>query len=137
MKFDLCKEYRFAKGTLTSSKTGKVYDIRLDKDDRFYSYIKPYIAAGKVVGLKKFMIDKIEISDNDNTFFDEDYCSLNSIVLAKYDNNEVFAFELSIKNVKIHNTNVSRQVYENKNWVLVLYEMEVPYQTDITLEMRT
>ena len=22
MKFDLCKEYRFAKGTLTSSKTG-------------------------------------------------------------------------------------------------------------------
>ena len=102
MNFNLCNEYRFAEAKLTSSKSGKVYNFRLDESDRFYSYIKPYIVAGKVEGQKKLMVDTIEIPNADSAFLNDGPFLLEAIILANDGSGLYTAFELSIKNIRIN-----------------------------------
>ena len=136
MFFKACKEYKVTQGKLVSNQSGKEYFFRLDRNDRFYSYIKPYIVAGGVSSLTRLMIDKIIITDIDKTFFTEQSFFLTTLVLAKDANDVYWAYELSINNIKINNTNVSKQSYQNDCFELNLYEMEIPYQTPISIKER-
>lgn len=136
MNFNLYKEYHFFKSKLTSIKNGKSYTIHLDKNDRFYSYLKPHLTTGKVSALTKLMIDKLTVEDTDRTFLNEDYFSLNTTILAKDSNDTFYAYELSIKKLKINRINVTKQSYENSNSTLSLCEMEIPYLTDINVVLK-
>ena len=113
MNFNFCKEYRFAEAKLTSSKSGNVYNFRLDKNDRFYSYIKPHIIAGKVEGQTKLMVDTIEIDDGDTTFLNDSPFLLEAIILAKDGSGLYTAFEMSIKNIRINQIDVSRITHQD------------------------
>ena len=136
MDFRVCKEYKFTQGKLVSHQSGREYAFRLDRNDRFYSYIKPYIVSGGVSSLTKLMIDTITITDIDKTFFTEQSFSLITFVLAKDNNDVCWAYELSINNIKINSTNVSKQSYKQDCFELDLYEMEIPYQTSISIKER-
>ena len=134
MNFNFCKEYRFSEAKLTSSKSGNVYNFRLDKNDRFYSYIKPHIIAGKVEGQTKLMVDTIEIDDGDTTFLNDSPFLLEAIILAKDGSGLYTAFEMSIKNIRINQIDVSRMTYQDGCLILSLYEMVIPYQTEISIK---
>jgi hypothetical protein len=134
MNFNLCKEYRFAKAKLTSSKSGKVYEFRLDKYDRFYTYIKPHIVAGKVEGQTKLMVDTIEIPNADSAFLNDGPFLLEAIILANDGSGLYMAFELSIKNIRINQVDVSRMTCQDGCLILSLYEMVIPYQTEISIK---
>lgn len=134
MNFNLCKEYHFAEAKLTSSKSSKVYNFRLDEYDRFYSYIKPYIVAKKFEGQKKLMVDTIEIDDGDTTFLNDSPFLLEAIILANDGSGLYTAFELSIKNIRINQVDVSRMTCQDGCLILSLYEMVIPYQTEISIK---
>lgn len=134
MNFNLYKEFYFAEGKLTSCQSGKIYNFRLDKDDRFYSYIKPHFIAGKVSGQTKLMIDTMEIINGDGAFLNEGSFTLEAFIVAKDRNDVCTVFDLCIKNIKINNINVSRISYKNDCLILTLYEMEIPYQTTISIK---
>ena len=134
MNFNFCKEYRFAEAKLTSSKSGNVYNFRLDKNDRFYSYIKPHIIAGQVEVQTKLMVDTIEIDDGDTTFLNDSPFLLEAIILAKDGSGLYTAFEMSIKNIRINQIDVSRMTYQDGCLILSLYEMVIPYQTEISIK---
>ena len=134
MNFNLCKEYRFAKAKLTSSKSGKVYNFRLDKYDRFYSYIKPHIVAGKVEGQTPLMVNTIEIPNADSAFLNDGPFLLEAIILASDANGVYMAFDLSIKNIRINQVDVSRMTYQDDCLILSLYEMVILYQTEISIK---
>ena len=137
MKLNLNNEFRFSQGTLTSIQSGNVYQFRLEKYDRFYSYIKPYILAGKVSGLTKLMIDTLTIIGTDRTFFNERTFSLNAVLLVKDSNDVFWSFDIAINNIKINQTNVSKLLCEDGNLICQLCELEMPYQTDILISERT
>lgn len=131
MDLTLYNEYRFTEGKLISNQSGKTYVFYLENNDRFYTYLKPHINAGKVSGLTRLMIDTLTIEDSNKSFFDEESFLLNAIILAK-DKQDVFhAFNVTIKNIKINRVDVSKLAYKNENWVLDLFEMEIPYLTKI------
>ena len=136
MNLNAYKEYRFTQGTLTSKENGKVYCFRLDKNDRFYTYMKPHISAGGVQGQTKVMIDKLTVEKTDRTFLDEKSFTLNALILAKDNNDMVWSFEVTINNVKMNHIDVSKVSYENGDLVCILYQMEVPYHTKINVVER-
>ena len=53
MNLNAYKEYRFTQGTLTSKESGRVYCFRLDKNDRFYTYMKPHIQPAVYKGKQR------------------------------------------------------------------------------------
>ena len=136
MNFNSCKEYRFAQGTLVSTESGKVYNFRLDRNDRFYTYMKPHISAGGVQGQTKVMIDTLTIEKTDKSFLDEKSFTLNALILAKDNNDMVWAYEITINNVKMNYIDVSKLSYENGDLVCNLYEMVIPYHTKIKVTER-
>ena len=136
MNFNSCKEYRFVQGTLVSTESGKVYNFRLDRNDRFYSYMKPHISAGGVQGQTKVMIDTLTIEKTDKSFLDEKSFTLNALILAKDNTDTVWAYEITINKIKMNYVDVSKLSYENGDLVCTLYEMELPYHTKINITER-
>ncbi|MBQ7330215.1 MAG: hypothetical protein IJW94_00230 [Oscillospiraceae bacterium] len=136
MNLSLCDEYRFVQGKLIATQSGKAYKFHMDKYDRFYTYIKPYIKAGKVSGLTKLMIDTLTIENADKLFLDEKSFSLNAVILAKDNQNTYWSFDVTINNIKINCIDVSKLSYESENLVCSLCEMEIPYQTEIHIVER-
>lgn len=121
---------------MTSKENGKVYCFRLDKNDRFYTYMKPHISAGGVQGQTKVMIDKLTVEKTDRTFLDRKAFILNALILAKDNNDIVWSFEATINNVKMNHIDVSKVSHENGDLVCTLYQMEVPYHTKINVVER-
>lgn len=136
MNFNLYNEYRFTQGKLISTQSGKKYEFNLDRQDRFYTYLKPHITNGKVTGLTKLMIDTLAVKDTDKSFWDENTFSLNTIILARDNSGVYYSYEISIKNIKINRVDVSKLSYENERWICTLCEMEIPYQTNIDIVER-
>lgn len=136
MNFNLYDEYRFTQGKLISTQSGKKYEFNLDRQDRFYTYLKPHITNGKVTGLTKLMIDTLAVKDTDKSFWDENTFSLNTIILARDNSGVYYSYEISIKNIKINRIDVSKLSYENESWICTLCEMEIPYQTNIDIVER-
>ncbi|MBQ6994471.1 MAG: hypothetical protein IJN64_08310 [Lachnospiraceae bacterium] len=134
MNLNIYKEYKFINGKFTATKTGNEYEFSLKDDDRFYIYLKPYIINEKVEGLTHLMIDEIVISDANNTFFEEKSFTLNATILAKDQNNFMCPFTLTMKKaVKLNDIKTSKKSYRNGEWSLTLYELEIPYKTDIDI----
>ena len=136
MNINAYKEYRFTKIKLISKQSGRVYDLRLEKDDRFYVYLKPYIVAENVDNSVKLMVDDMIIEDINKTFFEEDAFAFQAIMLAKDKNDYVYGYEFSIENVRFNHLNVSKQKYENNYLICSLYEMVIPSHTKIELSER-
>ena len=136
MNLDLYKEYRFTQANLTSTQSGKIYNCRFDRNDRFYSYLKPYIKTGGVLELTNLMIDMLVIENFDETFFEEKSFTFNAIILAKDKEDIVWSYDITINNIKINRVNVSKLSYENKDLVLTLCQMEIPYRTEINISKR-
>lgn len=136
MNFNLYDEYRFTQGKLISSQSGKKYEFNLDRQDRFYTYLKPHITNRKVTRQTKLMIDTLAVKDTDKSFWDENTFSLNTIILARDNSGVYYSYEISIKNIKINRVDVSKLSYENERWICTLCEMEIPYQTNIDIVER-
>ena len=133
MNLTLYKDFRFVRGMFISEVSEKSYKISIPKGDRFYSYMKKHFINEKVEGLTKEMIDEIIIEDPDKTFFDEATFTLNTDMLAAL-GNTVYAFGITIKRLKLNEINVSRKAYQDGKWILTLFELEIPYQTDIDIK---
>lgn len=133
MNIKAYKEYRFAPGTLTATNTGKEYTLYISKHDRFYNYMEKHIIKEKVESLTYENIDDLSIEDTDKTFFNEKSFTLSTIMLVTDKNDYVYSYALTIKNVKLIANNVSTKSYENGAWKLGLYNLELPWQTDIDI----
>lgn len=133
MNIKAYKEYRFAPGTLTATNTGKEYTFYISKHDRFYDYMKKHIIKEKVESLTYENIEDISIEDTDKTFFNEKSFTLSTIMLVTDQNDYVYSYALTIKNVKLKENNFSTKAYSNGSWKLGLYSLEIPYQTDIDI----
>jgi len=133
MNIKAYKEYRFALGRLTASKSGKEYEFHIGRNDRFYHYMEKHIIKGKVDGLSYENIDDIAIIDPDKTFFDETSFTLCADVLVTDKDDTIHSYTLTIKNVKLKANDYSTKSYENGTWKLGLYSLELPYQTNIDI----
>ncbi len=133
MNIKAYKEYRFAPSTLTATNTGKEYTFYISKHDRFYDYMKKHIIKEKVESLTYENIEDISIEDTDKTFFNEKSFTLSTIMLVTDQNDYVYSYALTIKNVKLKENNFSTKAYSNGSWKLGLYSLEIPYQTDIDI----
>lgn len=133
MNINAYKEYRFSHGILTAPKTGNTYQFRISQNDRFYNYMKEHIANEKVNGLTNIKIDELCVTDSTNTFFSEQRFNLDTIMLVTDKNNMVTAYSVTIKNVKVISNSVSKREYNKDYWKLSLYELEIPWQTEISI----
>ena len=133
MNINAYKEYRFSHGILTAPKTGNTYQFRISQNDRFYNYMKEHIANETVNGLTNIKIDELCVTDSANTFFSEQRFNLDTIMLVTDKNNMVTAYSVTIKNVKVISNSVSKREYNKDYWKLSLYELEIPWQTEISI----
>ena len=134
MNIKAYKEYRFARGILTATDTGKKYSFYIDEGDRFYNYMEKYIINEKVEGLTYENIDCITVNDIDRTFFYEKSFTLNAVMFVTDTNDVVYSYIITIKNIKFKANNFSKKLYNNGSWKLELYSLELPYQTKIGIE---
>ena len=79
------------------------------------------------------MVDTIEIDDGDTTFLNDSPFLLEAIILANDGSGLYSAFEMSIKNIRINQVDVSRMTCQDGCLILSLYEMVIPYQTEISI----
>lgn len=135
MNIKAYKEYRFAPGTLTATNTGKEYTFYISKHDRFYDYMEKHIIKEKVESLTYETIDKISIEDADKTFFDEKSFTLSTIMTVTDRNDNVSLYKLTMKNVNITPNNVSKKGYDDGAWKLEMYDLELPWQTTIDIDI--
>ena len=133
MNLTLYKDFRFVHGMFISELSGKTYKISIPKGDRFYGYMKKHFVNEKVEGLTKEMIDDIIIEDPDKTFFDETTITLNTDMVAA-NGNTFYTFAITIKKLKLNEINVSKRAYQDGKWLLKLFELQIPYQTDIDIK---
>lgn len=131
MNLNAYREYRFSHGILTATKTGNAYHFQISQNDRFYDYMKEHIIAGKVKGLTDIKIDELNVTDPAKTFFTEQAFNLNAIILATNADNITTAYTVTIKSVKIIPNSVSKKEYDQNCWKLNLYELEIPWHTEI------
>lgn len=132
------EKYRL-KGKLISKQSGKIYDFRIDENDRFFSYIKPYLIDEKTSSTTKLMIDDLVVTDKDRTFLSdnsENRFKIEAVLIATDSQDMVYGFELVIDNIKFNTINVSKFSYENDNWKCSLFEMEMPAYTKINIVER-
>ena len=78
-------------------------------------------------------IDELCVTDSANTFFSEQRFNLDTIMLVTDKNNMVTAYSVTIKNVKVISNSVSKREYNKDYWKLSLYELEIPWQTEISI----
>lgn len=135
MNINLYKEYHFSHGILTATNTGKEYLFFISNNDRFYHYMKKHIIKEKVDGLTYETIDNISIEDADKTFFDEKSFTLSTIMPVTDRNDNVSLYKLTMKNVNITPNNVSKKGYDNGAWKLEMYDLELPWQTTIDIDI--
>ena len=95
--------------------------------------MKKHIIKEKVESLTYENIEDISIEDTDKTFFNEKSFTLSTIMLVTDQNDYVYSYALTIKNVKLKENNFSTKAYSNGSWKLGLYSLEIPYQTDIDI----
>lgn len=133
MNINAYKEYKFAHGKLVATDTEKEYSFSISRNDRFYHYMKKHIIKEKVDGLTHETIDDISIEDADKTFFNEKSFMLNTVMLVTDRNDNVNSYMLTMKNVKITPNNVSKKKYDNNSWNLEMYDLEIPWQTNIDI----
>ena len=136
MNINAYKEYRFAKCQLTSTKSEKVYDVIFEKYDRFYTYFKPYIISEFVDSKTKLMIDNLTIIDIDKTFFEEETFNFKAVLLVKDKNDKFYSYDIVIENIKFNRSRNSKQEYRDKYLDCSMYEMEIPYHTEIGIGER-
>ena len=134
MDLALYKDFRFVHGKLLSSNSANTYKIIIPKGDRFYDYMKKHFAKEKVEGLTREMIDEIIIEDPDKTLLGEKSFTLLTDMLAAR-GNTVYAFNVTIKGIKLNEISVSKKAYQDGKWILNLFEFEIPYQTDIHIKV--
>ena len=135
MNINLYKEYHFSHGILTATDTEKEYSFSISKSDRFYHYMKKHIIKEKVDGLTHETIDNISIEDADKTFFNEKSFTLSTIMPVTDRNDNVSLYKLTMKNVNITPNNVSKKGYDNGTWKLEMYDLELPWQTTIDIDI--
>ena len=135
MNINLYKEYHFSHGILTATDTEKEYSFSISKNDRFYHYMKKHIIKEKVDGLTHETIDNISIEDADKTFFNEKSFTLSTNMLVTDRNDNVSLYKLTVKNVNITPNNVSKNGYDNGAWKLEMYDLEIPWQTAIDIDI--
>lgn len=135
MHINLYKEYHFSHGILTATDTEKEYSFSISKNDRFYHYMKKHIIKEKVDELTHETIDNISIDDADKTFFNEKSFTLSTIMLVTDRNDNVSLYKLTVKNVNITPNNVSKNGYDNGAWKLEMYDLEIPWQTAIDIDI--
>lgn len=135
MNINLYKEYHFSHGILTATDTEKKYSFSISKNDRFYHYMKNYIIKEKVDGLTHETIDNISIEDADKTFFNEKSFTLSTLMPVTDRNDNVSLYKLTMKNVNITPNNVSKKGYDNGAWKLEMYDLELPWQTTIDIDI--
>lgn len=133
MNINAYKEYRFAFGKLVATDTGKEYSFSISRKDRFYHYMEEHIKKEKVDSLTHETIDNISIEDADKTFFDEKSFILNTIMLVTDRNDNVNSYMLTMKNIKITPKDISKKRYDNNSWKLEMYDLEIPWQTNIDI----
>lgn len=131
MNLNLCKEYRFAIGKLVSNESGKEYRFDMEDDDRFYNYMKPYIIKEKVENSTEVLIDKLFITDPDNTFFNERTFTLDAKLLVSDKNNIVYAYSVIIKIVRI--IDFANRKHNEEEWVINHCQLQIPYNTVIAI----
>lgn len=125
----------FKKGCFITDKNS-IYAFEMDKDDRFYQYITPYIATGKVESATKLPIDRIIIKDAEKTFFDNTCFTLQVRMMTETVTSNATVVESShivITGVTFDITNSISRKYTNGEWEISLGELSVPYQTNITV----
>ncbi len=135
MNINLYKEYHFSHGILTATDTEKKYSFSISKNDRFYHYMKNHIIKEKVDGLTHETIDNISIEDADKTFFNEKSFTLSTLMPVTDRNDNVSLYKLTMKNVNITPNNVSKKGYDNGAWKLEMYDLELPWQTTIDIDI--
>ena len=135
MNINLYKEYHFSHGILTATDTEKKYSFSISKNDRFYHYMKKHIIKEKVDGLTHETIDNISIEDADKTFFNEKSFTLSTLMPVTDRNDNVSLYKLTMKNVNITPNNVSKKGYDNGAWKLEMYDLELPWQTTIDIDI--
>lgn len=135
MNINLYKEYHFSHGILTATDTEKKYSFSISKNDRFYHYTKKHIIKETVDGLTHETIDNISIEDADKTFFNEKSFTLSTLMPVTDRNDNVSLYKLTMKNVNITPNNVSKKGYDNGAWKLEMYDLELPWQTTIDIDI--
>lgn len=133
MNINAYKEYHFSHSILTATDTGKDYSFSISSNDRFYHYMKKHIIKENVDGLTHETIDNISIKDADKTFFDEKSFTLNTFMTVTDKEDNIHLYMLTMKNVKLTPKNVSKKKYDNNSWNLEMYDLEIPWQTNIDI----
>lgn len=95
--------------------------------------MEEHIKKEKVDSLTHETIDNISIEDADKTFFDEKSFTLNTIMLVTDRNDNVNSYMLTMKNIKITPKDISKKRYDNNSWNLEMYDLEIPWQTNIDI----
>lgn len=133
MNINAYKEYHFSHSILTATDTEKEYSFSISRNDRFYHYMKKHIIKEKVDGLTHETIDNISIKDADKTFFNEKSFTMNTFMAVTDKEDNISLYMLTMKNVKLTPNNVSKKKYDNNSWNLEMYDLEIPWQTNIDI----
>ena len=96
--------------------------------------MKKHLIKGKVEGLTHETIDSIFIEDTDHTFFNEKSFTLIACMLVTDANDTVNSYIMTIPKVRLIANSLSTKSFENNGWTLELYNLEIPYQTNIDIE---
>lgn len=127
----------FRKGILTSLTSGKNYEFRIDVNDRFFTYIKPFVDNTTVAKTENIYVDMLTITDSDNSFLDEEIFSLDTVIFLEETSGKTTSFNFSIDKVKIKYVTNSKQSYKNGILTLTLYQLQLPPYTEIILNEST
>lgn len=136
MNLNLYKQYWLTKVKLTSNSSGIVYDAFFSKEDRLYQYMKKYIIAERTEGQTKEPIDELLVKDPNKSFLSEDTFSLTAVLMAQDNNDEVYSYDFFITRVLFNSIKNSKCEYINGCWCLNLFELQIPYQTVISVKER-
>lgn len=75
----------------------------------------------------------LTITDCDNTFFDEDSFTLNSVIFLEESNGRTTSFNFSIDKLNVKYTPNSKQSYKNGVLTLINYQLQIQSYTEINL----
>lgn len=132
LNLNLYKEYRLSLGKFISDSSKKEYKFDIEDNDRFYIYMKQHINNGQINGKTQIIVDELFIEDADKTFFDEESFTLEAKLFVTTKQDIVYVYDLIMRNVKIVHITQSKSKYDG-NWVLKMYAMEIPANTEITV----
>lgn len=133
MKFD---KYYFTNAYLENEKDNKMIKIRFEKDDRFYSYLLPYLYKGKVEGLTPLTVDTFYVPKvNYDDLRGKTYkLTADAIFEQKQEDGTylVFAGVVVIDRVCFENLDPTRIKPINNDLIEIdMCDMEIQYQSNI------